>query len=230
MRSRKSTEVRQEEIIRAALSLVEHNGLDKLNINDIAARIELVPAAIYRHFKGREEIVAALVEYIEKRLRYNLSQMNAVHDTTVAKLKVLFDLHITLLKEEAAIPRVLYFLLSSDRNPDLKASMLSAVGFYVQQVKKLLLQGQEKGEIDLKALVGACAAPWNPTWTDQKCDTRTFPKKAFAFLGLEPALREKGLCTPLFRRRPRLALDVLKGEWSLGCCLHDQQAGQCPDG
>ena len=157
MRSRKSTEVRQEEIIRAALSLVEHNGLDKLNINDIAARIELVPAAIYRHFKGREEIVAALVEYIEKRLRYNLSQMNAVHDTTVAKLKVLFDLHITLLKEEAAIPRVLYFLLSSDRNPDLKASMLSAVGFYVQQVKKLLLQGQEKGEIcpDIDATAAA---------------------------------------------------------------------------
>ena len=147
MRSRKSTEVRQEEIIRAALSIVEHNGLDKLNINDIAAKIELVPAAIYRHFKGREEIVVALVEYIEKRLRYNLSQMNAVHDTTIAKLKVLFELHITLLKEEAAIPRVLYFLLSSDRNPDLKASMLSAVGFYVQQVKKLLLQGQEKGEI-----------------------------------------------------------------------------------
>ena len=98
MRSRKTTEVRQEEIIRAALSIVEHNGLDKLNINDIAARIELVPAAIYRHFKGREEIVAALVEYIEKRLRYNLGQMNAVQDTTIAKLKVLFELHITLLK------------------------------------------------------------------------------------------------------------------------------------
>ena len=157
MRSRKTTEVRQEEIIRAALSIVEHNGLDKLNINDIAAKIELVPAAIYRHFKGREEIVAALVEYIEKRLRYNLGQMNAVQDTTIAKLKVLFELHITLLKEEAAIPRILYFLLSSDRNPDLKASMLSAVGFYVQQVKKLLLQGQEKGEIspDIDATAAA---------------------------------------------------------------------------
>jgi len=157
VRSRKTTEVRQEEIIRAALSIVEHNGLDKLNINDIAAKIELVPAAIYRHFKGREEIVAALVEYIEKRLRYNLGQMNAVQDTTIAKLKVLFELHITLLKEEAAIPRILYFLLSSDRNPDLKASMLSAVGFYVQQVKKLLLQGQEKGEIspDIDATAAA---------------------------------------------------------------------------
>lgn len=149
MRSRKSTEVRKEEIVRAALSIVEQNGLDKLNINDIAEKIELVPAAIYRHFTGREEIVAALIEHIDKRLKYNLNQVNTVTGTSIAKLKALFELHVSLLKEEAAIPRVLYFLLSSDRNLELKASMLSAVGFYVQQVKKLLLQGQEKGEISL---------------------------------------------------------------------------------
>ena len=157
MRSRKSTEVRKEEIVRAALEIVEKNGLDKLNINDIAAKIELVPAAIYRHFTGREEIVAALIEYIDKRLRYNLSQVDIVTGTPIAKLKALFELQVSLLKEEAAIPRVLYFLLSSDRNLELKASMLSAVSFYVQQVKKLLLQGQEKGEISLDIDVMAAA-------------------------------------------------------------------------
>ena len=147
MRSRKSTEVRKEEIVRAALAIVEQRGLDKLNINDIAAKIELVPAAIYRHFTGREEIVAALIEYIDKRLRYNLSQVDIVTGTPIAKLKALFELQVSLLKEEAAIPRVLYFLLSSDRNLELKASMLSAVSFYVQQVKKLLIQGQQQGEV-----------------------------------------------------------------------------------
>ena len=157
MRSRKSTEVRKEEIVRAALEIVEQCGLDKLNINDIAAKIELVPAAIYRHFTGREEIVAALIEYIDKRLRNNLSQVDIVTGTPIAKLKALFELQVSLLKEEAAIPRVLYFLLSSDRNLELKASMLSAVSFYVQQVKKLLLQGQEKGEISLDIDVMAAA-------------------------------------------------------------------------
>ena len=157
MRSRKSTEVRKEEIVRAALEIVEQCGLDKLNINDIAAKIELVPAAIYRHFTGREEIVAALIEYIDKRLRYNLSQVDIVTGTPIAKLKALFEMQVSLLKEEAAIPRVLYFLLSSDRNLELKASMLSAVSFYVQQVKKLLLQGQEKGEISLDIDVMAAA-------------------------------------------------------------------------
>ena len=157
MRVRKSTEIRKDEIVRAALAIVENSGLDKLNINEIAAKVEMVPAAIYRHFKGREEIVAALIEHIDQRLQSNLSQANAVTGTPIAKLKTLFELHVTLLKEEAAIPRILYFLLSSDRNPELKAGMLSAVGVYVQQVKKLLQQGQRKGEIssDIDATAAA---------------------------------------------------------------------------
>ena len=37
--------------------------------------------------------------------------------------------------------------MSSNRNPEIKADMLTAVGSYVQQVKKLLQQGQKQGEI-----------------------------------------------------------------------------------
>ena len=78
MKSRKSTEIRKEEIVQAALGIVEQNGLGKLNIQAIAARVELVPSAIYRHFKGRDEIVAALIEHIDKRLKDNLKQVQAV--------------------------------------------------------------------------------------------------------------------------------------------------------
>ena len=129
------------------MAIVEQNGLDKLNINAIAAAIKLVPAAIYRHFKGKEEIVAALVEFTDKCLQNNLSQVNEANGTAIEKLKYLFELHVQLLKDEGAIPRILYFLLNSDRNPELRASLLSSVGHYVQQVKKLLIQGQRKGEI-----------------------------------------------------------------------------------
>ena len=157
MRSRKSTEVRKEEIVRAALFLVEQNGLDKLNIIDIAVEVELVPAAIYRHFKGKEDIVAALIEFTDKCLQCNLSQAMDYDGTAIVKLKLLFELHVKLLKEEAAIPRILYFLLSSERNPELKVGMLSAVGSYVQQVKKMILQGQKKGEINADVDVTAAA-------------------------------------------------------------------------
>ncbi|MEA5093247.1 Nucleoid occlusion factor SlmA [bioreactor metagenome] len=156
MKSRKSTEIRKEEIVQAALGIVEQNGLGKLNIQAIAARVELVPSAIYRHFKGRDEIVAALIEHIDKRLKDNLKQVQAVEGNSIVKLKELFELHVSLLKEEAAMPSVLYFLLSSERNPELKASMLATIVSYVKDVKEMLLQGQEKGEIS--AEIDAMAA------------------------------------------------------------------------
>ncbi|MHC1746743.1 MAG: TetR/AcrR family transcriptional regulator [Negativicutes bacterium] len=147
MKSRKSTEIRKEEILRAALIVVGQRGLDKLNINDIAAQIDLVPSAIYRHFKGKEEIIAALIEFIDGCLRQNLATVAPLNETAPAKLKMLFELHVKLLREETAVPRVLYSLISSDRNPELQSRMLLTVGHYVQQVKKILLQGQKKGEI-----------------------------------------------------------------------------------
>lgn len=157
MRSRKSTEVRQEEIIRAALTIVERNGLDKLNINEIALEVNLVPAAIYRHFTGKEEIIAALVEFTDKCLQHNLSQVKEFDGTAVAKLKLLFDLHADLIRTEGAIPRILYFLLSSDRSPGLKKQMLTAVNSYVQQVKQVLLKGQQTGEISPHIDIAAAA-------------------------------------------------------------------------
>lgn len=157
MRSRKSTEVRKEEIIRAALYLVEKKGLDKLNIIDIAKEVKLVPAAIYRHFKGKEDIVLALIDFVCERLESNLCQIKDCQETTVIKLKMLFELHVKLLKEEAAIPRILYFLLSSERDIALKFKMVRAVRNYVEKIREILLQGQEKGEISAKVDAGAAA-------------------------------------------------------------------------
>lgn len=157
MRSRKTTEIRREEILRAALSIVEQQGLDNLNTNAIAAVIQLVPSAIYRHFKNKEEIIAALIDFIGERLQQNLQQATTQEGTTLERLKCLFELHVKLLQEEPAIPRILYFLISSERNQELKQKMLAEINAYVYETKKLLLQGKKAGEINQAVDVTAAA-------------------------------------------------------------------------
>ena len=157
MRSRKTTEIRREEILRAALSIVEQQGLDNLNTNAIASVIQLVPSAIYRHFKNKEEIIAALIDFIGERLQQNLQQATTQEGTTLERLKCLFELHVKLLQEEPAIPRILYFLISSERNQELKQKMLAEINAYVYETKKLLLQGKKAGEINQAVDVTAAA-------------------------------------------------------------------------
>lgn len=157
MRSRKTTEIRREEILRAALSIVEQQGLDNLNTNAISAVIQLVPSAIYRHFKNKEEIIAALIDFIGERLQQNLQQAATQEGTALERLKCLFELHVKLLQEEPAIPRILYFLISSERNQELKQKMLAEINAYVYETKKLLLQGKKAGEINQAVDVTAAA-------------------------------------------------------------------------
>ena len=157
MRSRKTTEIRREEILRAALFIVEQQGLDNLNTNAIAAVIQLVPSAIYRHFKNKEEIIAALIDFIGERLQQNLQQATTQEGTALERLKSLFELHVKLLQEEPAIPRILYFLISSERNQELKKKMLAEIDAYVYETKKLLLQGKKAGEINPSVDVTAAA-------------------------------------------------------------------------
>ena len=157
MRSRKTAEIRREEILRAALFIVEQQGLDNLNTNAIAALIQLVPSAIYRHFKNKEEIIAALIDFIGERLQQNLQQATTQEGTALERLKSLFELHVKLLQEEPAIPRILYFLISSERNQELKKKMLAEIDAYVYETKKLLLQGKKAGEINPAVDVTAAA-------------------------------------------------------------------------
>lgn len=157
MRSRKTTEIRREEILRAALFIVEQQGLDNLNTNAIAAVIQLVPSAIYRHFKNKEEIIAALIDFIGERLQQNLQQATTQEGTALERLKSLFELHVKLLQEEPSIPRILYSLISSERNQELKKKMLAEIDAYVYETKKLLLQGKKAGEINPAVDVAAAA-------------------------------------------------------------------------
>ena len=155
MAEKKATEVRREEIILASLSLVAQYGLDTLNIADIAKEINLVPSAIYRHFGGKEAIIESLIEYAGAALQGNISQTLRAESHAVNRLELLFNLHVKLIKEQGAIPRMLFSLLSSDKNVHLKQKMLLIINTYVGNIRKMITEGQFKGEISSEVDVEA---------------------------------------------------------------------------
>ena len=153
---KKTTEVRRDEIIAATLALVEQKGLDNVNIANIAAAINLVPSAIYRHFTKKEEIIESLVDFVNTALQDNVSQAMRAETHAVARLKLLLDRHVQLFKEQRAIPRILFSLLSSDKEAVLKQKMLAVIACYLDKVQFIIAQGRKNGEIDnIDAKAGA---------------------------------------------------------------------------
>ena len=66
------TEVRQQQIAQAALALVAAKGVAELSMAGVAQRLGLVPSAIYRHFKSKDEVLDATILHIRQRLMENV--------------------------------------------------------------------------------------------------------------------------------------------------------------
>ena len=61
--------IRREQIAEAALGLVAGEGLKRLSIAAVARRVGLVPSGIYRHFRSKDEVLDAVLDLLEKKLR-----------------------------------------------------------------------------------------------------------------------------------------------------------------
>lgn len=147
MTQKKSTALRQEEIIEAALKLVEQQGFDNLNIADIAAAVDLVPSAIYRHFQGKEAIIEGLIEYIGKALRDNIIYVMSAETDTQKRLRLLFTLHLQFIKTKHAIPQIVFSLLGSNKKLGLQRKLLFVISGYVEHIAAMIAAGQTLGEI-----------------------------------------------------------------------------------
>lgn len=149
MTEKKATETRREEIISASLRLIEKNGLDNLSVAEIAAEINLVPSAIYRHFDGKDEIIDNLIDFVDSSLQANAARVTKSEGDAVKKLELLYELHTDFLKTQPAIPRIMFSLLAGNKNPQLKTRIISVIAAYVAQVRNILAEGQPDGDIAL---------------------------------------------------------------------------------
>ena len=152
-----NTEIRQGQIAQAALTLVAGRGLKGLTVADIAEQVGLVPSAIYRHFKGKEEIIDALLEVIHDRLMSNVTSVCAETAHPIERLHKLLEQHIQLIKENQGIPRLIFFEdIYGDRS-DRKKKVYETIKKYLAKISDIVVQGQQEGLIRQDLDVGTVA-------------------------------------------------------------------------
>jgi AcrR family transcriptional regulator len=147
------TDVRKKQIAQAALSLVSSQGLRGLSIAGIAGRVGLVPSAIYRHFKNKDQVIDAILDLIRERLLGNVRVVTEETTDVLERLRRLLMLHIQLIRENQGILRVVFSEEVMNGPPERKAGVQATVETYLRAVAEIVHQGQEEGMIraDLEA-------------------------------------------------------------------------------
>jgi len=147
MAQKLGTEVRQEQIAQAALDLIAARGLKGLSVAGVARRVGLVPSAIYRHFKGKEDVLDAVLDLLRGKL---LGNVRAVCDETndpIEQLRRLLLRHVALIRENQAIPRVVFSEEVIGGRAARKAKVYGIIRSYLNKVAAIVRRGQREGQI-----------------------------------------------------------------------------------
>lgn len=144
---RLSHEVRQEQIIDAALELVAQYGTRGATLSRIADRIGVTTPALYAHFRSRKQILQAAVEtLIERRIRPHLEPPDG---SALQRLRAIEAGHSPLAgcKDDDCFLHALFEFTAASPQEGLREIVVREHRFLIQSIIDLLRQGQDEGTV-----------------------------------------------------------------------------------
>ena len=112
MRANKAaTEIRQEQIARAATRLLAVRGWQQVSLAAVAKAVGIVPSAVYRHFSGKDQMLDAVLDLVDKSFQTNLQAARRATTHPIAQLREALARHVDLISSGIPIPRI---ILSED--------------------------------------------------------------------------------------------------------------------
>jgi TetR/AcrR family transcriptional regulator, fatty acid metabolism regulator protein len=141
------TAVRREQIARAGLATVMAGGVRGLNMAVVAHRVGIAPSAIYRHFRNKDELVDAILDHLRGRMIGNLDAAMAEADEPLEIIRGALMRQIELIRENQAIPRLLFSEELYARQPERKTRIYKMLTEYAHRLEELVRAGQKRGSI-----------------------------------------------------------------------------------
>lgn len=141
------TEIRQEQIAKAAIALIASKGVRELNMAEVAKRVGLVPSAIYRHFDGKDALIDSIIMHIRRGLESNVKKALEGSADELEQLEALLTMHVELIRQNRGILHVVLSAEVFNSHPERKAKIYQMVKGYLGKVAAIIAQGQKSGRI-----------------------------------------------------------------------------------
>ncbi len=138
---------RQMEIITAAIDLIAENGIQKVTIKNLSARINVTEAAIYRHFASKIEILLAILHYFKDN---NTSLINTTLETQkkpLEQLQALMLSHFKLFEEKPSLASVIFAEEIFQNDKRLSETVYEIMKGNEQIMVQTIKRGQQSGHI-----------------------------------------------------------------------------------
>ncbi len=99
---------RQTQIINASIEIIHLEGIQGFTIKNLSHAIGVTEAAIYRHFKSKNEILCAVLDKFIKKLKKNISEISNVNGSSIKKIETIFIKLSTIFTKKPAYVSVIF--------------------------------------------------------------------------------------------------------------------------
>ncbi|HRO99263.1 MAG TPA: TetR family transcriptional regulator [Flavobacteriales bacterium] len=136
---------RQLEIIEAAGLLMTDEGVSALTTKRLAERMQFTEAALYRHFKSKEEILSTMLVLVAALMEDRLSTLDREVEDPVQRMKAMFEGHLRFF---AANPHYLMAIFATGlltRSAGIEQGITALMEVKRRHLVATVKQGQLQG-------------------------------------------------------------------------------------
>jgi AcrR family transcriptional regulator len=145
MKNNKYSE-RQIEIIEAATKRIDENGIQDLTIKTLAADLDLSEAALYRHFKSKNEILLGLLTYFIEEMKGRLDVILSNKDRSPSELlQDIFDSQLKTFVQKPSVVSVIFSESIFQFNKELSSTVSSMMELMQNHIESIVKKGQANG-------------------------------------------------------------------------------------
>lgn len=138
---KQSTEIRQEQIKQAVLDIIYTDGLKSLSTRNLAKRIGMSEATIFRHFATKQDITLAIIKDVQKDFIGSLRKIANSNQQPKKRLEAFLCQTVQYLIKNKGITMLLFSEASHNNDAELKNNLLQIFNNQKKLVSKIILDG-----------------------------------------------------------------------------------------
>jgi AcrR family transcriptional regulator len=138
---------RQKEIVLNTIRIISRQGIQDLTIKNIAAAINVTEAAIYRHFKSKNDMLMAVLDYFEELATCMSEKAEQSNLTSLEKIEIFIMQRYELFQSNPDLAKVMFSEVLFENDSELSDKMHTIIQKHMHQMIEYINQAQATGQI-----------------------------------------------------------------------------------
>ena len=143
----KRAKSRKEQIALTAIDIISEGGTQNLSMLKIAERIGVTDAALYKHFKSKNEMLLYMVDLIEEMLIDRMQEHSKKFEDPLERLKNILSFQFNFIEENKGIPRILFSEALQFKEKNLTSKISNILNQYLKLIKRTISDAKKIGSI-----------------------------------------------------------------------------------